>query len=319
MATVGVLCARVRVEEKQIMAALAEAGVVPTPLAPADVPLPVGPSPRTPTGPGAISTPATDLIVDRCQDRATAAVILRVARAVGVDTLDAGLAATGDRLAVAAALGAARLPRPETKLAIGEAAVVDAVAAFGYPSTLLPLPLDGAGIVLPDLDTAEAVAEHRLMLGPPGAAIVLVQAGVAAVEARWTVIVVGGRALAATTATGGLPLPGDGARLAEAAAAVLGADLIGIEVADSAGGLVVWDAHPLPDFRHAVAFGSETVAEAIATRVFDRCRRARITPVDEPWQPSNAPDSAPMTGEQPDWIAAEASRGEVRDGVAILA
>ena len=49
MATVGVLCARGRVEENALMAALAEAGIVSALFPPADEPLPVGTVSPSPT------------------------------------------------------------------------------------------------------------------------------------------------------------------------------------------------------------------------------------------------------------------------------
>ncbi|MBW3612073.1 MAG: serine protease, partial [Actinobacteria bacterium] len=80
-------------------------------------------------------------------------------RALGAVTLDAGLAATGDRLAVATALATAGLPRPETRLACSPEAALLALAEFGYPGTLLPLAAGAPPVVLHDADAAEAVLE----------------------------------------------------------------------------------------------------------------------------------------------------------------
>lgn len=326
MGTVGVLCARVRVEEKQLLAALAEAGVVPMPLPPAEVPLPVGRGEPGASGAAPLGGPATDLIVDRCQDRAVAGVILRVARALGLATLDAGLAATGDRLAVAAALAEAGLPRPATRLATGEAAVVAAIAEFGYPSTLLPLPLAAGSILLPDIDTAEAVVEHRAMLGAAGAALVLVQAGTAVAGARWSVVVVGGRAVAAT-GDGDAPLPSGGAALAEEAAGVLRADMVGIEIVAVGDRLIVWDARPVPDFRGAVPLSGERVADAVARLVVARggAEAWERSPVAAAQATSPAAATVEvievpaLAADEAGWQAAAAAGREVRDGVPLLA
>jgi len=304
MTTVGVLCARVRVEEKQVLAALAEVGLVPAPLAPAEVPLPVGPPLASE------AAPSPGLIIDRCQDRAIAGAILRIARATGVPTLDAGLAATDDRLAVAAALAAAGVPRPQTRFVIGEAAAVAALADFGYPSTLLPLAPGSAPVALLDVDTAEAVLEHRSMLGGSTASLALLQAGTSAATAHWRVVVVAGRAVAATPAAGGTAVPAAGSALAESAAAAVGAGLVGIEIAAADGGLVVWDAQPVPEFRHAAPLGATSVAQEIARFAAGRSR---------PWQPTEPPVTIPIELDDPSWATAVNRRGEVRDGVALFA
>lgn len=271
MTTVGVLCARVRVEEKQLLAALAEAGVVPAPLAPAAVPLPVGPLPPCPPGAGfTLGAPAADLIVDRCQDRAVAAVILRVARTLGVPTIDAGIAAAGDRLAVAAALAAAGIPQPDTRLACNAEAAVAALAEFGYPCTLVPLRLGAATVTLPDPDTAEAVIEHRSVLGSAAEALSLIQAGAVDQGERWSVVVVDGRAVGAAPTADGTPIPAAGLSLAEEAARVLGAGLIGVTVARVGGTLGVWDVEPVPDYRHAAPVGRVSVAAAVAAGALSR-------------------------------------------------
>lgn len=282
MATVGVLCARVRVEEKQLMAALAEAGALPTPLPPADVPLPVGPPLASSVGPyGATGAGGGALgariIVDRCQDRAVAAAILTVCRGLGATTLDAGLAATGDRLAVAGGLAAAGLPRPETRLACSAAAALGALGELGYPGTLLPLLAGSAAVALLDEDTAEAVVEHREVLGSTRQALALVQAGAPDPSARALVVVVDGRAVAVgylgPTSAGGAqpsPLPVAALRLAEAAAAALGAVVVGIEVALTRHGPVVWDVQAVPEYRHSVPLGSATVATTVAAAAMAR-------------------------------------------------
>ena len=284
MATVGVLCARVRVEEKQLMAALAEAGAASTPLPPADVPLPIGPPPSSPA-PSETPFSPVGIVVDRCQDRVAAAAILTACRALGALTLDAGLAATGDRLAVATALAAAGLPRPRTRLACSPEAALAAFAELGYPGTLLPLTAGAAPVVLLDADVAEAVLEHRAVLGAPREALALVQAGAPEAAARTTVVVVDGRAVA--TVGEAAALPPAALLLAEAAAGAIGGSMAGVEIAWEAGAPVVWDIDSVPEYRHAVPLATvrgQSVAAAIAAAAVRlaagvRTARARVAGV----------------------------------------
>jgi antitoxin (DNA-binding transcriptional repressor) of toxin-antitoxin stability system len=222
--------------------------------------LPVGSVPSVAPGGGAASA---RVIVDRCKDRAIAAAVLAVCRGMGATVLDAGLAATGDRLAVAGALAAAGLPRPETRLVCAAGAALAALDELGYPGTLLPLLPGTPAIALLDRDGAEAVVEHREVLGASRDAIALVQAGAPGLADRATVLVVEGRAVAVMGGDG-VRLPGTAFVLAEETAAVLGAVVAGVEVAVTVGGVVVWDVRPVPDYRDALPLAGESPAAAIA-------------------------------------------------------
>jgi hypothetical protein len=266
MGTVGVLCTRVRVEEKQVMAALAEAGLRPEPLQPAGLPLPPFPSPSlTPTLPAAAMAGglAGGVVLDRCHKRAVAAAVLSALRAHDVEVFDAGLAARGDRLAVATALARAGVPRPWTSLATTQESALAAVAQAGYPATLLPLPWDNAPVALLDEDAAEAVIEHRAVLGAGAESLAIVQQGTA--HGAATVTVVGNEAIAVEGFASD-----EAIAVAEAAARALGADLIGVVVAETSAGPVAWDVLPAPDFRHARPLGGRSVADAIADLITGR-------------------------------------------------
>ena len=278
-AAIGVLCARVRVEEKQLLAALAEAGVPATPLAPAafpspfsPVPTPPGPVDAAPAGRGSTGQPAgatldgaqgIEVVIDRLADRTLAAALLPLWQAQGKVVLGAGLAATGNRAVVAAALAAARLPRPISFLAASEEAAVAALQQSGFPATLLPLN-GGAPITLWDEDTAEAVLEHRSVLGSAADAVSLVQAGAPVATERALVHIVGGAAVAVEDAGDFISTAPVAAKLAEAAARALGATVAAVEIALTPSGFVVWDVQPAADFRNAAPLVGRGPAAAIA-------------------------------------------------------
>jgi hypothetical protein len=270
MATVGVLCARGRVEENALMAALAEAGIVSALFPPADEPLPVGPMSPSPAG---RPFPVPQLVVDRHPIRQIARAVLATCDALGVPALCAGIAATGDRLDVASALAAHGLPRPLTALCTSEDAALEAVAAMGLPATLLPLDLKSTPIPLLDGDAAEAVIEHRAVLGGVAGSLGLIQTGSPTTHNLVKVIVVDGAA-AALEAAPGATVPEKVLRLAEEAAGALNADLVAIIIALGSTEPVVWDAHPVPDFREAMPVADLTVAQTIAKAVERRLATA---------------------------------------------
>lgn len=274
MTAIGVLCARVRVEEKQIIAAIGEAGFVAVPVPPASTPLPPGPA----SGNGAMlgeflgatAETSPDVLVDRVTNRAVAAATLPLLRTFGLRTLDAGIAATGTRLQVASALSLAGVARPEALVGFSEESAVAAAEQLGYPSTLFGQTPGSASTMLLDADTADAVIEHRVVLGEASEAIMLIQVGAPAADQRAVVHVVGGRSVAAS----GSDLGSDALLLAEEATRALQASLVAIEIAVIGGNLVVWDVHPVHDFRQAHLTGSTTVAEAIAQTAVAHSRAA---------------------------------------------
>lgn len=263
---VGVLCARVRVEEKQIITALGDAGAVAMPVPPAGLPLPPVPASRELAALGAHQVQETgagqvpDVVVDRCANRPVAVAMLGVLKHGGVQLIDAGVAATGSRLDVAAAIAAAGLPRPNTLVAFSEATGVDAASAIGFPATLLPVKQGAGGVALLDADTAEAVIEHRVVLGNADEAVVLVQEGAPAATDHVRVHVIGGHAVAFDGAT-----PSAVAlELAREAATVLDAAYAVVEIARVHGTEVVWDVLPMADFRKSTPLNGQTVGGAIA-------------------------------------------------------
>jgi len=200
------------------------------------------------------------VLIDRCQNRAVATAMLQILHGSGMQVIDAGLAAVGSRLQVASALAAAGLPRPVSRIAFSEASGLVAAAELGYSATLLPVTPGSATTSLLDADTAEAVIEHRVVLGNHTESIVLMQAGAPTAGELTRVHVVGGRAIAVD----GDPSHTVAVRLAEEAAGVLGATLVAVDIACIDGACVVWDATPVADFRQSTLLGTTSVGEAIA-------------------------------------------------------
>lgn len=272
-AKIGVLSTRTRVEEKQLIAALAVAGVAALPVPPAALPSPLGPSPVQPLAVTTVSGVAAEVMIDRLQDRALASAALRLVQANGGTWIGAGLAATENRLTVATTLARAGIARPESHLVFDEGTALTAIESLSYPCTFTPLEPKRDGIVLADRDTAEAVMEHRDVLGARHDALGIIQAGIAA-DAILVIVVdgavigyEGNAALANASAFG----------LAIAAAQVLHADLVGISIVKTPSGLAVWDVDPVPDFRSASSTGSATVADAIANYVVGKFGIGSVT------------------------------------------
>ena len=269
MGNVAVLCTRVRVEEKQLLAAFAQAGVPAEPASPEPAPSPI---PRVslataadlPTIPSHFDTGNHhSVVIDRMQNRTVASALMRNHRASGTVTIDAGIASVGNRLDVMHALAAAGLPLPPALLALSEAAGLQAVEQTGYPATVFPMQIGLSGIGLYDREIAEAILEHRDTLGGSAESVLVVQAGHYEDGDLIKAIVVDG-VVVAYEGTCHHPNGFVGCeQMAAAAAHAIGASLVGVTLAHSPEGLVVWDVRPTPDFRHSIPTGSDSVAGAV--------------------------------------------------------
>jgi [lysine-biosynthesis-protein LysW]--L-2-aminoadipate ligase len=269
MGNVAVLCTRVRVEEKQLLAAFAKAGVSAEHVSPEPEPFPIpraslaSPAPlNTVVSPFDVSH-RFDAVIDRMQNRTIGSAIVRNHRAAGTIVIDSGMAATGTRLDAMHALAAAGLPLPPAMLALSDEAGLEALERIGYPSTIFPMQIGLHGIGLQDREIAEAILEHRDTLGGSSETVFVVQGGLHNEDDLIKAIVIDG-VVVAYEGTCHHPAGFRGCeQFAVAAAEALGASFVGVTLAHTPEGLVVWDVRPTPDFRHSIPTGSESVAEAL--------------------------------------------------------
>jgi hypothetical protein len=150
---------------------------------------------------------------------------------------------------------------------ISEACGLIAVALFDGTATLLPLQTGARELPLHDRESAEAILEHRSVLGEAPDSLSLIQQGVATSGNRVTVTTVDGKAIAASGTIACDRSLVQSAQLAEATANVLGARLLGVSIAEIEGRLVVWDVEPVPEFRDAAPLNGMTVESALAALV----------------------------------------------------
>lgn len=282
MGNIAVLCTRVRVEEKQLLTAFARAKMPAANVSPEPEPFPM---PRGSLASPAVSTISSHLgisasagvVVDRMQNRTIGSALIRNYRARGVVVIDSGIAATGTRLEVMHALAGAGLPLPPAMLALSELAGLEAIEQLGYPATVFPMQIGLSGIVLQDREIAEAILEHRDTLGGSAESVLIVQDGIHDEDDLIKAIVVDG-AVIAYEGTCHHPKGFSGCeQLAIAAARALDASFVGVTLAHTAEGLVVWDVRPTPDFRQSIPTGSISVADAVSALVQRRLSSGAVS------------------------------------------
>ena len=159
MSKIGLLCSRVRVEEKLILAALRERGVDYKRIDPRQVTF----------APGENSLGEFSAVLVRCLSHSRAYYVSRWLEGVGVPTVSSHqtIATCGDKLLTSTALQEAGLPMPRTEVAFTPEAALDVIERMGYPVVLKPL-VGSWGRLLArvnDRDAAEALLEHKKTLG----------------------------------------------------------------------------------------------------------------------------------------------------------
>jgi len=157
---VGVLCSRVRIEEKYIFAVLEQRGIDYERLDERHIFFDMQ-DPRY--------YHQYDVILDRSISYTNGLNSLRVLNAWGIPTVNSLEVATicGDKLATTAALAAAGLPQPHTLVAFSTDSALDAIENIGYPVVIKPV-VGSWGRLLAkvnDREAAEAVLEHKAKLG----------------------------------------------------------------------------------------------------------------------------------------------------------
>lgn len=159
---VGILCSRVRLEEKLILKAMRERGIA---FAKIDV--------RNLTFTLNNGTPAVDcdVVLVRCLSHSRALGASKLLQLQGVSTVNSYevIATCGDKVLTTLALQERGIPTPRTVIALSEETALMAIEEIGYPVVLKP-PIGSWGRLiakLNDRQAAEAVIEYKQVLDGP--------------------------------------------------------------------------------------------------------------------------------------------------------
>ncbi len=239
----AILASRVRVEEKRIFAALERRGVsyrhVDTRRLEVDVAAP---------------QPSYAAALSREISHTRALYAARLLEAAGVPTVNTAevIAVCGDKLLTSVALARAGLPVPRTAVALTPEAALDTIHRIGFPAVVKPLVGSWGRLaaLVRDVDSAQAVLEHRAALPSPVHQVIYVQEFVKKPDRDIRVIVVGEEVLGAThrfsrnwrtnVARGARSAPcrvsSDLEHMAVAAARAVGGGVLGVDLIEDLGG-----------------------------------------------------------------------------------
>jgi len=257
---IGVLCSRVRVEEKLIFSALRERDVDHERIDARKVAFELG---DTAMG-------EYDAVLVRCLSHSRAYYLTRWLESLGVEAISPHrvVATCGDKLLTSAALQEAGLPIPRTRVAFTPEAALEAIEGMGYPVVLKPLRGSWGRLLarVNDRDAAEAILEHKTTLGGYVHSVFYIQEYVDKPGRDIRTLVAGDKVITAiyrradhwitNTARGGEPLPcpitPEITDLSVAAAQAVGGGIVAVDLLETADGrLLVNEVNHTPEFHGA--------------------------------------------------------------------
>jgi [lysine-biosynthesis-protein LysW]--L-2-aminoadipate ligase len=237
---VGLLMSRLRVEEKWLMAALEARSIGYDRIDDGEATFDLD------AGPG--SWAQYDVVLVRSISYVRGLYAAQVLNAWSIPTVNsASVAATcGDKLATSAALRLAGVPQPRVRIAFSSEAALKAIEELGYPVVLKPVVGSWGRLLakINDRDAAEALIEHKEILGSYQHSVIYIQEYVTKPGRDIRAFVVGDQTVAAiyrksehwitNTARGGqgemCPVTPDLDAICQAAARAVGGGVLAIDV-----------------------------------------------------------------------------------------
>ncbi len=272
---VGVLCSRVRVEEKLIFKALRDRGVDGERIDANTITLGLSEGIN-----------GYDVVLVRCLSHSRALYASKLLGANGLRTVNSYevIATSGDKLLTSLALVKHGVPTPRTQVAFTPKAALETIEEMGYPVVLKPLNGSWGRLLakINDRDAAETILEHKHTLGGHRHSIFYIQEYVDKPGRDIRTLVIGEEVTYAmyrrsahwitNTARGGeallCPLSSEIRELSLAAAQAVGGGILAVDLLETADGrLLVNEVNHTPEFHGAVKAVDVDIAGKMADYV----------------------------------------------------
>ena len=223
-----------------------------------------------------------DVVLERCINHSRALHALRLFEAAGVRCVNSYRVATicGDKLLTSVALAEAGVPQPEVRVAFTAESALRALDEMGYPVVLKPA-VGSWGRLLSkvnDRDAAEAILEHKTVLGSYHHSIFYMQKYVRKAQGRdIRSFVVGDECIAAiyrtsdhwitNTARGGrasnCPVSNEVREVSLRAAQAVGGGVVAIDLFETGDGIQVNEVNYTMEFRNSISVTGVDIPERI--------------------------------------------------------
>ncbi len=259
---VGVLCSRVRVEEKLLFEAMRQKGIEYEKIDDREVIFQLNDK-----GAAAFDY---DVILERSVNHSRALYALQIFNDWGIKTVNTADVARicGDKFITSQALIRHGVPTPRTTLAFTPESALEAIERMGYPVVLKPCIGSWGRLIskINDRQAAEAILEHKQILGSYHHSIYYIQEYVNKPGRDIRSFVVGDKTIAAiyrtaehwitNTATGGkasnCPVTPEVDQLSQAAAEAVGGGLVAVDLMESDQGMQVIEVNYTMEFRNSI-------------------------------------------------------------------
>jgi [lysine-biosynthesis-protein LysW]--L-2-aminoadipate ligase len=212
-----------------------------------------------------------DVVMERCVSHSQAVTILEMLNAWGIRTVNSAATAVtcGDKIKTSQALEIAGVPTPRVSVAFTEESALDAIDRMGYPVVLKPAVGSWGRLLakINDREAAEAVLEHKTVLGTYQHSIFYIQEYIQKPGRDIRAFVVGDRTIAAitrssehwitNTARGGkaanYPVTPALDEMCVAAANAVGGGILAIDLFETEdGGLLVNEVNYTMEFKNSI-------------------------------------------------------------------
>jgi len=272
---IGMLLSRVRVEEKLLIEAFAARGQSVDLVDDRELVLPLE---------GSSDLMAYDVVMERCINHSRALYTLQMLNSWGVPTVNTAHVAEvcGNKFSTSLALVENQVPTPRTLMAYTPESALQAIESLGYPVVLKPAVGSWGRLIakINDRDAAEAVLEHKKVLGSYHHSIFYIQEYVDKPQRDIRSFVVGDETICAiyrmsehwitNTARGGratnCPVTPEIDALSLAAARAVGGGVVAIDLLENKHGeLTVCEVNYTMEFRNSI----ETTGVDIPGRMVD--------------------------------------------------
>ena len=236
------------------------------------------------------SVPDIDIVVERCINHSRAMHGLRLFESLGIRCINSSDVARicGDKILTSLALKEAGLAQPPIRVAFTEDSALIAIEELGYPVVLKPA-VGSWGRLLAkvnDRESAEAILEHKTVLGSYHHSIFYIQKYVEKQGRDIRRFVVGNECIAAiyrssshwitNTARGavasGCPVTDEVASLSVAAAHAVGGGVLAVDLFESTEGLLVNEVNYTMEFRNSIDTTGVNIPERVVTYVLEQLK-----------------------------------------------
>lgn len=211
-----------------------------------------------------------DVLVERCINHSRALHGLKLFEAAGVKCVNSYNVATicGDKLLTSVALAENNVSQPEVRVAFTEESALKAIEEMGYPVVLKPAVGSWGRLLskINDKDAAEAILEHKTVLGSYHHSIFYIQKYVEKKGKDIRSFVVGDKCIAAiyrtsphwitNTARGGIatncPVTEELNDISVRAAKAVGGGIVAIDVFETEKGLMVNEVNYTMEYKNSI-------------------------------------------------------------------